>query len=107
MNSNDTQGPIEAIVQGNVLRGIAHEHARFVYLKILDAKAARTWLYSISPQISRYGDEGNPSLTIAFAHSGLAALGVRADLLAGRTGKPPRPPFSRPVPDSRRQFGIG
>jgi Dyp-type peroxidase family len=74
-------------VQGNVLTGYRPTHARFLFVTVRDAGAARAWLTRQLEEVTFEGnwrtDPGAHTLNIAFTHRGLLALGVPAAHLDG------------------------
>jgi Dyp-type peroxidase family len=68
-------------IQGIVASGYKHlDHARFVFLKIVDSKAAKNWLSKIVDQITTAKHPGdikcNSCLNLAVSWQGLDELGV-------------------------------
>src|ERR1700683_1863060 len=76
-------------IQGVVINAYGHlNHSRFVFLKIVDARAAKRWLAHLANQISsaeRRRGEDEPSgaqTNVAFTLSGMEKLGLPAETLA-------------------------
>jgi Dyp-type peroxidase family len=72
-------------IQGIVAHGYQHlDHARFLFLRVLDRRRAAAWLQAIVPSIQharpRHPSEPKPSAhaNVAFTASGLRALGLTA-----------------------------
>jgi Dyp-type peroxidase family len=75
-------------IQGIVINAYGHlDHSRFLFLKIVDAKAAKRWLTAIASQVSsakrRRGEDELPGsqTNIAFTLSGMEKLGLPHDTL--------------------------
>jgi Dyp-type peroxidase family len=73
-------------LQGNVLCGYGHPCARYVFLRFDDADAGRRVVGALAPRVrsaAPWGTARPPTtLNVAFTWRGLAALGVRAEVLA-------------------------
>ena len=70
-------------IQGYLIRGYAHMlYSRFVYIKIVDPKAAKMWLsnsWKVMTTAERIHDKSKippTHLNISFTHDGLGALGL-------------------------------
>jgi len=72
-------------VQGIVLRGYGHlPDLAFVLLSAGDRSGARAWLASLLPEVTSVSRAtGSSAVNVAFTHSGLAALGLPREALAG------------------------
>jgi Dyp-type peroxidase family len=75
-----------ADIQGNVLRGYTYPSAAYLFLHIDDAERARPMITATLSQVmtAQSWAHGAPesAVQVAFTHSGLAALGVSAEILA-------------------------
>ena len=75
-----------ADIQGNVIRGYTHAVAAYVFARVDDAESGRHWLTRLADQVTDarpWGDERpETTLNAALTASGLAAVGVREDVLA-------------------------
>jgi len=76
-----------ADMQGLVARAYGHHRvARYLFLGIADAAAARRWLGSVIADVNtaadRPGSDATPCLNLALTWSGLRALGLPPDALA-------------------------
>jgi Dyp-type peroxidase family len=96
-------------IQGLVLNGYGHlNHARFVFLKIVDAKGAKRWLAHVANQVSsakrrRSEDELPGSQTnLALTLSGLRKLGLPAETL---TAFPREFQMGMAAPERSRRLG--
>ena len=79
-------------LQGNILRGYAHDNVRHLVLSVRDATAARAWLAMAtsgdaarSPQITSaapWDDKPSTCVNVGLTHAGLASLGLPATALA-------------------------
>ncbi|WP_147447668.1 Dyp-type peroxidase [Solirubrobacter pauli] len=73
-------------IQGNVLRGYTHPAAAYLFLRIVDAGAARALMRRMLPQVATAAPwaDGAPAtaMNVAFTFAGLQALGLPDAVLA-------------------------
>jgi len=96
-------------IQGLMLNAYGHlDHSRFLFFKIVDARAAKGWLTAIAGQISsanrrRREDEVPGSQTnIAFTRSGMEKLGLPRETL---TAFPREFQMGMAAPERSRKLG--
>src|SRR5208337_1848912 len=96
-------------IQGLVLNGYGHlDHSRFLFFKIVDARAAKRWLTVIASQVSsakrRRGEDELPGsqTNIAFTRSGMEKLGLPHDTL---TAFPREFQMGMAAPERARKLG--
>src|SRR3954452_13722306 len=76
-----------ADIQGDVLRAYGNDYDRttYVFVRVDDAGRGRAWLRELLPEVTNDEDWTGPKpethLNLAFAHAGLAALGLEQPLL--------------------------
>ena len=85
MDEKDRDGTYTGDIQGNILRGFHFDHARFVLVGFVSEVGGRAWIKKIWGDITD-GSKWKPpkpdiAQTIAFTHRGLAALGVKPEIL--------------------------
>jgi Dyp-type peroxidase family len=72
-------------LQGNLVRGYPHPCGVYVFVRLGDAARGREFLRGLVPQVTNaelWDEPPSDTLNLAFTYSGLAALGVSAQLLA-------------------------
>ncbi|HET9992791.1 MAG TPA: hypothetical protein VFQ65_29855, partial [Kofleriaceae bacterium] len=72
-----------ADVQGLVYKGYRrHEYAGYLFAKLAPGEASRAWLHSVPVATAAPDPTHAPKIHVAFARSGLAAVGVPEAVLA-------------------------
>ncbi|HXK21099.1 MAG TPA: Dyp-type peroxidase [Myxococcota bacterium] len=86
MDEKDREGTYTSDIQGNILRGFHFKHVRFVLVGFVSEVGGRAWTKKIRADITDGSKWNTPkpeiAKTIAFTHCGLAALGVKPEILA-------------------------
>ena len=75
-------------MQGGILRGYAHPHALYVFLRIDHPEGGRAWLADLIGNVrnaEEWGSDGKPrdALNVAFSAAGLRALGLPDRIMDG------------------------